>query len=236
MASTNNNLRSARLHAENGTIRKPWHGRLRVLLVYPNTYRVAMANLGFQSVYRQFNALEHVVCERAFFPEPQEDDLPLVSLESGRRFTDFDCVAFSLSFENDYPNVLTLFKKAGLPLQSALRGNSLPLILAGGVAVFLNPEPLAPFFDCFLMGEAECLIAPFFEKYDPGRDRREQLLELARQVTGVYVPAFYRDEYTRDGTLKAFRPVEAVPERIRRALRRPTARWSRRKQVSMMPS
>ena len=216
MASRRNTLRNLRLKAEAGTIRKPWSGHLRVALVYPNVYRVAMANLGFQSVYRMLNAQEHVVCERAFLPEPEEGDTPVLSLESGRRLLEFDCIAFSLSFENDYPNVLTLLQKTALPLLSALRGASLPLVLAGGVAVFLNPEPLAPFFDCFLLGEAEALIQPFFKHFDPARDRQSMLIELADRVPGLYVPAFYSPQYAADSTLKAFRPTQSVPEKIQR--------------------
>lgn len=216
MASTTDKLRRARLDAEKGTIRKRWHNRVRVVLVYPNRYKVAMANLGFQAVYRLLNAMDHVVCERAFLPEPEEGDSPVVSLESGRRLAHFDGIAFSLSFENDYPHVLTLLQKAALPLQTAHRGASLPLILAGGVAAFLNPEPLAPFFDCFLLGEAEALVKPFFDHFDPRRDRPGHLRELAQQVPGVYVPAFYRDEYAEDGTLSAFTPIEDVPDKVRR--------------------
>jgi radical SAM family uncharacterized protein len=216
MASRSDTLRKQRLAAETGTIRKPWSGHLRVALVYPNVYRVAMANLGFQSVYRLLNAMDHVLCERAFLPESEDGEAPVVSLESGRRLLDFDCVAFSLSFENDYPNVLSLLQKTALPLPSALRGTSLPLVLAGGVAVFLNPEPLAPFFDCFLLGEAETLIHPFFEHYDPARDRRSMLIELAGRVPGLYVPAFYTAQYAADGTLKSFAPTQPVPEKVQR--------------------
>jgi radical SAM superfamily enzyme YgiQ (UPF0313 family) len=175
-----------------------------------------MANLGFQTVYRQLNAMDHVVCERAFLPEPEEGDNPVVSLESGRRFAEFDCVAFSLSFENDYPNVLTLLQKAALPQRTALRATPLPLILAGGVAVFLNPEPLAAFIDCFLLGEAEALLSPFFSRFDPAQDRKTQLVELARTVPGVYVPAFYRDTYDAGGGLADFHPTEDVPDKVRR--------------------
>jgi radical SAM superfamily enzyme YgiQ (UPF0313 family) len=216
MASKTDKLRRARLDAETGTIRKQWQGRVRVVLVYPNHYHLAMANLGFQTVYQQLNAMDHVVCERAFLPEPGEGDSPVVSLESGRRFGEFDCVAFSLSFENDYPHVLTLLQKAALPPRSALRGISLPLILAGGVAVFLNPEPLAAFIDCFLLGEAEVSLSPFFQRYDPAQDRKTQLAELAREVPGVYVPDFYRDIYDAGGTLQSFHPTENVPDRVRR--------------------
>jgi radical SAM superfamily enzyme YgiQ (UPF0313 family) len=216
MASEIEKDRKAKLNAESGTIRKQWRDRVRVVLVYPNHYRVAMANLGFQTVYRLLNAMDHVVCERAFLPDTTEGDSPVVSLESGSRLSDFHCIAFSLSFENDYPNVLTILQKAALPLRSALRGTTLPLVLAGGVAVFLNPEPLASFFDCFLLGEAENLLTPFFERFDPNRDRRPLLKELACEVAGVYVPAFYREQYGEDGTLKAFTPTEAVPEKIQR--------------------
>jgi radical SAM superfamily enzyme YgiQ (UPF0313 family) len=216
MVSANEKDRKAKLDAESGTIRKPWRDRVRVALVYPNHYRVAMANLGFQTVYRLLNAMDHVVCERAFLPETAEGDSPVVSLESGARLSDFHCIAFSLSFENDYPNVLTILEKAALPLRSALRGTNLPLVIAGGVAVFLNPEPLAPFFDCFLLGEAEVLLNPFFQRFDPHRDRRSLLIELARDVAGVYVPAFYREQYGEDGTLENFAPVADVPEKIKR--------------------
>ncbi len=216
MASTTAKIRRARLDAETGTIRKRWQGRVRVVLVYPNHYNLAMANLGFQTVYQQLNAMDHVVCERAFLPDPEEGDHPVVSLESGRRFADFDCVAFSLSFENDYPHVLTLLQKAALPPRTALRATSLPLILAGGVAVFLNPEPLAAFMDCFLLGEAESLITPFFDRFDPAQDRTAQLLKMAQDVPGVYVPAFYQDAYGSDGTLERFHPTEDVPEKVQR--------------------
>ncbi len=215
MASVTDKLRRERLDAESGTIFKRWQNRVRVVLVYPNRYGVAMANLGFQTVYRLLNAPDHMVCERAFLPEPEEGDA-VVSLESGRRLIDFDCVAFSLAFENDYPNVLTLLQKTALPLLSANRGASLPLILAGGVAVFLNPEPLAPFFDCFLLGEAEAALPAFIHRFDPRQERRTLLLDLARNVLGVYVPSFYEPHYGEDGTITRFTPNEAVPSKIAR--------------------
>ncbi len=215
MASVTEKLRRERLDAEKGTLIKRWNNRVRIVLVYPNHYDVAMANLGFQTVYRLLNLPGHMVCERAFLPSPEEGDT-VVSLESGRRLVDFDCVAFSLSFENDYPNVLTILQKTALPLTAAHRGPSLPLVLAGGVAVFLNPEPLAPFFDCFLLGEAEAALPQFIERFDPRRERRELLLDLARNVPGFYVPAFYEPGYGPDGALDRFEPVAPVPARVRR--------------------
>jgi radical SAM family uncharacterized protein len=216
MAHPSDKQRSARLDAETGAIRKRWSNRVRVALVYPNHYRVGMANLGFQTVYRLLNALAHVVCERVFLPDHDSGGNHIVSLESGRKLTEFDCIAFSLSFENDYSNVLTVLDKAALPLPSAQRDTSLPLVMAGGVACFLNPEPLAPFIDCFLLGEAESLLPSFFETFDPGSDRRKMLRELARNVKGTYVPAFYNATYQESGILNEFAPIEDVPATVQR--------------------
>ncbi len=216
MAHPSDKQRSARLDAEIGAVRKRWSNRVHVALVYPNHYRVGMANLGFQTVYRLLNALAHVVCERAFLPDPDTGHSDIVSLESGRKLAEFDCIAFSLSFENDYANVLTVLDKAALPLPSAQRDTSLPLVMAGGVACFLNPEPLAPFIDCFLLGEAEALLPPFFEVFDPASDRRSMLRELARNVKGTYVPAFYSAAYNESGELSEFVPTEDVPPKVQR--------------------
>ncbi|MEE8398468.1 MAG: TIGR03960 family B12-binding radical SAM protein [Desulfobacterales bacterium] len=203
--------------SETGEVRKSWRGRIRVALVYPNTYAVGMSNLGFQSVYRLLNDRVDMVCERAFLPTDRgRTTAAVMTVESGRPLSDFDVVAFSLSFENDYPHVLTILDKAGIPPLSSDRRSPLPLVLAGGVACFLNPEPLAPFVDCFLIGEAEALIPPFFNHYTPGGTRRDQLIALAGNVPGVYVPEFYQPAYKNDGTLASFDPIADVPARVRR--------------------
>ena len=202
---------------ERGTIRKASAGRMRVALVYPHHYAVGMSNLGFQTVYRLLNDIDNIVCERAFLPEQDGGKIHRVlTVESQTPIEDFDIIAFSISYENDAPTVLTILDAAGLPLSAARRGATLPLVLAGGVLCFLNPEPLAPFVDAFLLGEAETLIPPFFERFDPAGDRREMLLQLARDVDGVYVPAFYQPGYHPDGTLSTVRPLADVPETIRR--------------------
>ena len=206
-----------RLEDEKGTIRKSWQGRIRVALAYPNFYHVGMSNLGFQAVYRHLNALDHVVCERVFMPDKgTAGGSPLVSLESGRPVADFDCLAFSVAYENDYANVLSILDKSGLPLRTALRGNSLPLVAAGGVTCFLNPEPLAAFIDCFIVGEAEPVLEDFFTTFDPALDKEANLEKLAR-LPGIYVPAFYQVGYKPDGTIASFTPLRhGLPERIRR--------------------
>ncbi len=202
---------------ERGVIRKPSAGRLRVALVYPNRYAVGMSNLGFQTVYRLINDIDHVVCERAFLPEQDGGKIPRVlTVESQMPIEDFDIIAFSISYENDAPAVLTILETAGLPLPAALRGDTLPLVLAGGVFCFLNPEPLAPFIDAFLLGEAEVLVPEFFRILDPSAPKQQRLLDLARRVPGLYVPVFYRPRYHEDGTLEAFMPLADVPAIVKR--------------------
>ncbi len=202
---------------EIGTIRKSWRGRIRFALVYPNRYHVGMSNLGFQSVYRLLNNYDHVVCERVFLPEPTlKKQTPLRTFESGIRLTDADIIAFSLSFENDYPHILSILDKIGLPLRAEQRTDQDPLLLAGGVASFLNPEPIAAFFDCFLIGEAEVMLPRFVEVFEPGNNKHATLISIARNVPGAYVPAFFSVDYQRDGTIASFSPLEDVPPTVER--------------------
>jgi len=187
-------------------------------LVYPNTYHVGMSNLGLQTVYRLLNRMDHVVCERVFLPA-NKTEVP-VSVESQRRLMDFDTIAASISFENDYPNLLTILDRSGVPLRARHRKDHDPLIVAGGVACMLNPEPIAPFLDAVLIGDAEVILTELIEaiRETPDTPKRERLLQLARQVPGAYVPAFYRQHYGRDRGLMPLEPVEDVPETIRRPL------------------
>jgi radical SAM family uncharacterized protein len=207
--------------AEIGAIRKSWRGRFSVALVYPNSYHVGMSNLGFQVLYRLFNAAEQVVCERVFLPESAPSGLlRVVSCESQRQLLDFDLVAFSISFENDYPNVLTLLESAGLPLLTCQRDRPLPLIVAGGVTFFLNPEPMAPFFDAFLIGEAEGIVPALIDQMEAlltrqSVSRAAQLQTLVQNVPGAYVPAFYTPSYGADGHLLAFTPNAHAKKSIR---------------------
>lgn len=208
--------------AEIGTIRKSGPGRMAIALVYPSSYHVGMSNLGFQVVYRLLNRIDDVVCERAFSPDSGTQGLNSIkSLESGKPLKEFDVIAFSISFENDYPNVLAALETAGLPLQWQDRHTKHPLVIAGGVACFLNPEPLSPFIDCFLIGEAEAMLEDFCTHLlagglTDGRDRLSLLAECARRVPGVYVPQFYRPVYTEGGFQTAMEPLADVPDSIQR--------------------
>jgi radical SAM family uncharacterized protein len=203
---------------EIGTIRKSWRSKISVALVYPNHYHVGMSSLGFQTLYQLLNNYSQVVCERVFLPD---DGAPanaqLTTLESGRPVAAADIIAISLSFENDYPNLLTILEKAGLPLRAEDRAGGHPLIIAGGVACFLNPEPIAPFIDCFLIGEAEEILPRFFEIFEPHSDKNAVLKNLAHHVPGAYVPGFYHTRYHADGTLAAFDPLADAPRKIKRA-------------------
>lgn len=200
---------------EVGAIRKRWRGRTRVALVYPNRYHVGMSNLGLQAVYGLLNRRDDVVCERVFLPEDAESTAGrLTTLESGRPVADVDIIAFSVSFESDYPHLLTLLARAGIPLRAAERSPQHPLVIAGGVACFLNPEPIAEFLDCILVGEGEETLPPFLEVFARRADRPKMLGDIAREVPGAYVPGFYRVEYHSDGTLAAFTPEAGVPARV----------------------
>ena len=207
---------------ERGEVRKDRGGRLAVTLVYPNAYRLGMANLGLHAVYRLFNDHPRAVCERAFLPE--EPGQPVRTVESGRPVADCDVVAFSLSFEEDYLNVLRLLDGAGLPLRSAERDHRHPLVVAGGIAVQINPEPVAPFFDLLLVGEGEELCGPFLDAVlaSGGRapTRPALLAELAR-LPGAYVPSLYDVEYADTtapgrGWVTRFAPRPGAPPRVRR--------------------
>ena len=128
------------LSQEQGAVVREWGARFPVALVYPQVYAVGMGNLGFQTIYHLLNAHPGFVCERAFLPSPEEAEehrrtrTPILSLESQRPLREFAAVAFSISFEADYPYVLDLLAGAGIPLRAAERGPGDPLVLAGGVA------------------------------------------------------------------------------------------------------
>jgi len=211
------------LSREQGAVVREWGARWPVALVYPQVYPVAMGNLGFQAIYYLLNAHPGFVCERAFLPAPEDwrehrrTRTPILTLESQRPLTDFAAVAFSISFEADYPHVLQILAGAGIPLIAAGRNPGHPLVLAGGVATFLNPEPLAPLVDAFFLGEGEAGALPFFEFLaagGPSPDRAAMLKDLARAVPGAYVPAGYRPRYHPDGPLAAFDPAPGFPPRI----------------------
>ncbi|MGB9723183.1 MAG: radical SAM protein [Chloroflexia bacterium] len=173
-----------RLAGEEGTVRKDWGGRLPVALIFPNRYPLAMANLGFQTLYGLLNAEADVVCERFTWEGPAG---PLLSLESQRPLGDFPVWAFSVPFELDYFHIVDLIRRAGVPLWATERDSNAPLLLGGGVALSANPSPVAPFLDAIAIGEAEPLLGEILEVLRAGLPREETLAALAR-IPGLYVP------------------------------------------------
>ncbi|HET6960095.1 MAG TPA: radical SAM protein [Vicinamibacterales bacterium] len=203
------------LSKEVGYVKKPHGSRLRVALAFPNTYWVGMSNLGFQTIYRLFNAEDDIVCERFFLPPKQElaamssAKSPLLTLESQTPVGDFDVVAFSVSFEWDYVNVLTLLRLAGIPAYAAERSSRHPLIVVGGAVTFVNPEPLALFADVIAAGEGEVLVPGLRRSVAAAADR-DHLLQLLAAERGFYIPAFYEPRYAADGTLAGYAVREGI--------------------------
>jgi radical SAM family uncharacterized protein len=215
------------LEKERGAVQKPWGGKISICLLYPNSYHVGMSNLGFQVLYQILNSEEDVVCERAFLPDPEDlqehrqTQTPLFSLESQKPLSSFDILAFSISFENDFLNILTLLELGHIPFESRLRDGRHPWVIAGGVAVFLNPEPISEFFDLFILGEAEEVIGEFLEAYrqivtEKGRKEKEDFLKKLGGVDGVYVPRFYRVTYAEDGKIEGMNAEPGFPQKVAR--------------------
>jgi radical SAM superfamily enzyme YgiQ (UPF0313 family) len=181
------------LSREVGYVRKPHDGKLRVALAFPNTYFVGMSNLGFQTIYQLFNDQPDVVCERVFLPAKQElhhlleSGARLVTLESQTPVSEFDVFAFSVSFEWDYTNVVTLLRLAGMPVRAADRTADHPLVVIGGAVTFVNPEPLALFADAIAAGEGEALVPSLVDAFN-ATESRQTLLQTLASTRGYYIP------------------------------------------------
>ena len=199
MAKKRYQQRSSPIDGETGTIVHSWNeNRYRIALVYPNTYHNGMSNLGFLTVYHLINQRDDCLCERFFLPD--NDSSKLLSLESQQQLTDFDLIAFSISFENDYLNLPKIFELANIPLFAQQRNASLPLIMFGGVCAFINPEPLAEIVDFVAIGEAEPILPTLLDTLIAATNHEDCLLSLT-QLAGVYVPSFYRPHYLESGQI-----------------------------------
>ena len=209
------------LSKEKGTVFKDPGGKINIALVYPNTYAVGMSNLGFQGIYGLLNAMNDVVCERAFLPGPEEIEehmrtgAEIFTLESKRQLSRFDIVAFSVSFENDYPNIVKILTMANIPPRAGERTAGHPVVMMGGVCAFYNPEPLADFFDICFIGEAEEMLPEFLSVFR-GSSSKDDLYEKAAAVEGIYVPGYFQVEYADDGRILARRSIHDAPAVIRK--------------------
>lgn len=208
------------LNEETGLIHhKPHQLGLDIALAYPNTYHLGMSNLGFQSVYQLFNAHPRICCERVFAPDPDiEKELertrtPLLTLESETPVADFDVLAISVSFETDYLNIPKLLRLSKIPVFAAERNEWHPLVVMGGAAAFLNPEPVADFVDVVAVGEGEVLVPSLLKVMNEAESRADLLVRLA-QEPGFYVPKFYNFHYDEDGGLREIEPTHDAPRRV----------------------
>ena len=209
------------LSKEKGTVYKDPGGKRTVALVYPNTYHVGMSNLGFQGIYGLLNSMNDVLCERAFLPDDGDIDeyvrtgTEIFSMESKKPLTRFDIVAFSVSFENDYPNILKILELAKIPFRADERTSRHPLVILGGVCAFLNPEPIAEFFDICFIGEADEMLPEFMSMYK-SCSNRDEVLTKAASIDGLYVPGSYSISYDSSGRIAGRRRSGNAPGHIKR--------------------
>jgi len=181
-----------RLSREQGTIIKDWGGRIPIALIYPNSYYVGMSNLGVHAIYSLLNSYGGVVCERAFWGKDDIQQLTPLSLESQRPLPDFAVLAFSVTYELDYFNVVQILKASGIPLYASERDERHPVVIAGGACITANPMPLSPFFDCLCIGEAEPILPAILSVLSEGiRGKRDELLKALASLPGIYVPQYY---------------------------------------------
>lgn len=199
---------------------------IKFALCFPELYEIGMSHLGFKLLYHLLNDKENIVCERAFAPGIdmenllRKNGLPLFSLESKRALKDFDIVGFSLAYEMTFTNAINILELSGIPILQKERTSSDPLVIAGGVTSF-NPEPMSDFIDLFVIGEAEEVIFELIDKFKAlqKKNSRSELLKELAKIKGVYVPSLYKVEYNEEGTLKLFEPVDkSVPNKIEKRL------------------
>lgn len=196
---------------------------VRFAFCFPDTYDVGMSHLGMKILYGLKNQRNNWWCERCFMPQTdfaallRENGIPLYALESLDPLTVFDFVGFTLQYELSYNNVLEMLDLAGIPVLAAERDDSMPIVVGGGPCV-CNPEPLADFFDLFIIGEGEQVNVELLELYENMKRKgctKPEFLKEAVKIQGIYVPAFYDVTYNDDGTVRAITPnVEQAPPKV----------------------
>ena len=208
----------------NSTVKRKEDVDVRFAFCFPDTYEIGMSHLGLKILYGAMNEVPYFWCERVFAPwvdmeeKMLEHGVPLYALESGDPVKDFDFIGFTLQYELSYTNVLNMLKLAGVPLKAADRHELFNLVVGGGPCA-CNPEPLADFFDLFFLGDGEEVDIEVMELYrtckQEGRSK-QQFLELAAQIEGVYVPSLYEVEYNKNGTVKRYVPKKSAPATVKK--------------------
>ncbi|WP_448904347.1 TIGR03960 family B12-binding radical SAM protein [Eubacterium sp.] len=210
----------------NSVIKDPDKVDIRYAFCFPDIYEIGMSHLGMKILYGLVNNREDSWCERVFAPDVdmeeqmRKNNVPLFALESGDYIKDFDIIGFTLMYELCYTNVLNMLDLAGIPLYSKDRTELAPIICVGGPCA-CNPEPIADFVDIVFLGDGEdstnAVLDLLKECKKKGATKQEFLLK-AKDITGVYVPSFYKDSYNADGTLKELVPINGAPEKVKKSV------------------
>ena len=187
---------------------------VRFAMCFPDVYEIGMSHLGIQILYDMFNRRDDVYCERVYSPwmdlDPimREQKIPLFAVESQDPIKNFDFLGITIQYEMCYTNILQVLELSQIPLHAEDRTEEDPIVIGGGPCTY-NPEPIAPFFDLFYMGEGEVVYYDLIDRYKEIKARggsRQEFLEMAAQIPGIYVPAFYDVSYKADGTIEAMIP------------------------------
>lgn len=198
----------------NMTNKDPSKVDIRFAMCFPDVYEIGMSHLGIQILYSMFNNREDIYCERVYSPwmdlDPilRENKIPLFTLETQEPVKNFDFLGITLQYEMCYTNVLQILDLSQIPLHACDRTEDYPIVIGGGPCAY-NPEPLADFFDLFYIGEGETAYFELMDRYKENKKAggtRKQFLEMAAEITGIYVPAFYDVTYKEDGTIECFQP------------------------------
>ena len=197
------------LSKESGSIVHDAGGRLRFALIYPNSYRVGMSNLGIHIIYGLLNSRPDISCERFFLPEPktlaelERTDAQILSLETQTPLNKFSVIGFAISFEQDYFNVVKILRRGKIKIRASERTNFDPLVIAGGPCATFNPEPLSEIFDAFVIGEGEVILPQLFDVLTAMKNfSRREIVEKISDVPGIYVPSLFEHVYKPDGTIE----------------------------------
>ncbi|MCI9236969.1 MAG: TIGR03960 family B12-binding radical SAM protein [Dorea sp.] len=198
----------------NSVMKDPEKVDIRFAMCFPDVYEIGMSHLGIQILYDMFNRRDDVWCERVYSPWldldkiMREEKIPLFALESQDPILDFDFLGITIQYEMCYTNILQVLDLSRIPLKSCDRTEEHPIVIGGGPCTY-NPEPLAEFFDLFYIGEGETVYNQLLDAYKENKKNggsRQDYLEKAAQIEGIYVPAFYEVRYHEDGTLASFTP------------------------------
>ncbi len=211
----------------NAVMKDPQKVDIRFAMCFPDVYEIGMSHLGMQILYAMFNQREDVYCERVFSPWTdldqimRQEHIPLFALESQDPIKDFDFLGITIQYEMCYTNILQVLDLSGIPFHAEDRTEEDPIVIGGGPCAY-NPEPLAPFFDLFYIGEGETQYGPLFNLYKENRKKggsRVDFLKEAAKLPGIYVPMFYDTAYHEDGTIASFKPnLPGIPETIKKEL------------------